>query len=874
MERTYIKDLKKNHNSKMSSTIGKSSNSQDQTLGSSQNSGNADKQGTQSGHPKLSTQQSLTADNQGTQSGHPKLSTQQSLTADNLESEDSFASGDNSGENPFNMDGTEYDQDPRLVNIHQYFPALENDFPRAVSGRLGEEQQVLKAIAEEDSDATLRVDSSGLSKEHDTQNPLDQPEGSSGTDTQTSLQQSKPKEDSLGVKRSDEEGSDEEGSDEAGAVPPTTGAGDTDGGALAHDAQPQTDGLFSTAVDEDTIESARQRNQNLFTTDEWSETKPRTVRLSDIVHARAYEHYERSLQLQSDGLWVDMITAITKAINLKSDEAVFYCLRGEAYIQLCDFQSAILNYKKACLLANTDLRAYDRLTFLFYFQGQCLFDQRLYSEALESFSRAAEMNPSKVVYRIRSISCLAALQRHGECLALINKQVEVDRDNPDLYIMRARLHQMFRNNTLCYYDVSDALALQPKHPEAVQMMKTMEELAKESKNQALQLNIAGKYREALQKISIAIDTNPAVADFHVLRGALHRRLNDFNAAIDDFLLALDKCDHDEDSPVYGNSQRQLLLTYNDFAVECFVKGYYEEALILLNKAIKGEKSERGLYINRGDCFFKQGELTFAMQDYMQALELDISDTAVKVRISVLHNEFGVNAYQDKDYIEAEQRFTLALQYNPHVGQYYMSRSRTRYMLENVTAARQDLVLGLLLDPTNDDVLSIVARLFPGKSVADIINSPIAVTARTFLYDAGPPAALWDPLQHTAPRPMGSESARGGQAQSSAGAAERVEWKPAGSCPPLALCMQENEFNQRLVHEKRKVELDVKDALLNRRSLRHSGARIQPLPPALPHSRYGGQLKNRVPHVASAGAGHEKGAYNWRTFSLGIGLQDS
>ena len=76
-------------------------------------------------------------------------------------------------------------------------------------------------------------------------------------------------------------------------------------------------------------------------------------------------------------------------------------------------------------------------------------------------------------------------------------------------------------------------------------------------------------------------------------------MGDFNAAIDDYLLALDKTDHTESSPTYQDAQRQLLLTYNDFAVECFSKGYYEEAVILLNKAIKGEKQETGLYINRG-----------------------------------------------------------------------------------------------------------------------------------------------------------------------------------------------------------------------------------------------------------------------------------
>ena len=44
-----------------------------------------------------------------------------------------------------------------------------------------------------------------------------------------------------------------------------------------------------------------------------------------------------------------------------------------------------------------------------------------------------------------SMTCLAALHRHGECLALVNKRLKSENDNPDLYIMRARLHEMFRN---------------------------------------------------------------------------------------------------------------------------------------------------------------------------------------------------------------------------------------------------------------------------------------------------------------------------------------------------------------------------------------------------------------------------------------------
>lgn len=49
------------------------------------------------------------------------------------------------------------------------------------------------------------------------------------------------------------------------------------------------------------------------------------------------------------------------------------------------------------------------------------------------------------------------------------------------------------------------------------MMVKMEKRAQDNKREAMQLNLMGKHREALQKISIAIDTDPIIADFHVLR---------------------------------------------------------------------------------------------------------------------------------------------------------------------------------------------------------------------------------------------------------------------------------------------------------------------------------------------------------------------
>ena len=121
--------------------------------------------------------------------------------------------------------------------------------------------------------------------------------------------------------------------------------------------------------------------------------------------------------------------------------------------------------------------------------------------------------------------------------------------------------------------------------------------------QAVILLLENKLEEALRKMSQAIDHDPTVAEFHVLRGSINRRMRQFNNAVDDFLLALDKTDHDESSPIYQSGMRQLILSYNDFGIQCFNRGYFDEAVSLLNKAIRAEKSEKGLYINRGGQHF-------------------------------------------------------------------------------------------------------------------------------------------------------------------------------------------------------------------------------------------------------------------------------
>uniref|UniRef100_A0A8C8RNR0 Tetratricopeptide repeat domain 16 n=1 Tax=Pelusios castaneus TaxID=367368 RepID=A0A8C8RNR0_9SAUR len=431
----------------------------------------------------------------------------------------------------------------------------------------------------------------------------------------------------------------------------------------------------------------------------------------------------------SQGEWEKAVTCYSKAINLDPQQVELYVQKAEAFLQLCDFQSAVLNLRKAHSLSSAKEEYAVRMAFILHLQGQCLFDQEVYWDALESFTRASELQPDNPVYRRRSITCLAALNRFHDCFQMVSEELDQDSKNPDLYILRARLYEHFSQATLCYRDIQEAMALEPQHEAARVLMQRLLRRAQKAKNQAMNKALKGNLKEALLKITFAIENSPFDAGYFIFRGTVHRRLKDFNSAIDDYIKATELCE--EGDAEATEAQRQLLLTYNDFAVHCYTKGFFEEGVLLLNKALKGEKNEKGLYVNRGDCLFRLGELTFALADYQQALELSPMDFSLRRRVGMLLDELGLQEHKERKYQRAVHCFSGAIESNPRQPRYYLHRAKSRLFLQDVMSAKEDVIIALLLDPENE-VLPVVTSLFPGQSIQDIISSKIADVAKTIL----------------------------------------------------------------------------------------------------------------------------------------------
>uniref|UniRef100_A0A8C0XTI0 Tetratricopeptide repeat protein 16 n=1 Tax=Castor canadensis TaxID=51338 RepID=A0A8C0XTI0_CASCN len=207
----------------------------------------------------------------------------------------------------------------------------------------------------------------------------------------------------------------------------------------------------------------------------------------------------------------------SRALCLDPQQVDFYALRAEAFLQLCDFSSAAQNLRRAYDFQPENTKYLERLTFVLYLQGQCLFEQCDFLDALNIFSQASELQPQKPCFRYRCMACLLALKQHQDCLSLISKEVKQGTATADVYILRARIHNFFQKPKHCYHDLRSALVLDPKHPQARVLLQMMVDQAQHAHQDAGILAVQGKLQHALQCINTAIQNNPLDPRFFLFR---------------------------------------------------------------------------------------------------------------------------------------------------------------------------------------------------------------------------------------------------------------------------------------------------------------------------------------------------------------------
>ncbi|KAI6660774.1 Tetratricopeptide repeat protein 16-like [Oopsacas minuta] len=461
-------------------------------------------------------------------------------------------------------------------------------------------------------------------------------------------------------------------------------------------------------------------NASFFITEE---NTPKIQSYQELISQKLNTLSEDADSLIENSEYENALIILNKLVVLDSESYIHYVRRAHCLFHICDFKSAIINMEKALVMQYSD-ELNEKCGFYHFLYAQTLYDQKLYIEAVKEFDKAIQINSKTLIYHVRKLACIWSMSEHNKCLDLINQLLIQYNCDSNLLVLRAVLYYSYGKHTKCFEDVHQTLNIDSNNAIALSLNDKLASAAAHHKEQALSLHMQNKNREALKKINLAIETNPACADFNIFRGVVYRNLHDYSSAADDFLIALNKCNHDQDNPTYWDSNKQLILTYNDFAVHCYKKKFYEEALQLLNKGIESEKNEKGLYMNRGDCYLQLGHYDFARSDYEQALQIDETSSLAKSRLAFVYYSKGNDSFSQSKYSTATEQFSQAIEFAPAITHFYFCRAKSRLVEGKIEESKIDALISLLLSPGIEFDPALRSRLFPdARTPEHLLQSP-------------------------------------------------------------------------------------------------------------------------------------------------------
>lgn len=383
-------------------------------------------------------------------------------------------------------------------------------------------------------------------------------------------------------------------------------------------------------------------------------------------------------------------------------------LRAEMYIKMTDFQSATFNYLKATQLQPRNDEYRQRLCNLYDVRACCLMEAGMHSEAMQPLDEAIKMQPLNPTLRLHRALAYTGMEHHSEAIEELREYEKHDESNPIMFLLRAKLHLVCQQMEAARDDVQHALQLEPEMEEATFFRDNMLQSSNLYCTEAVKLLLLGESEAAVQNLSNAISLNSQDVQLYMRRGVARRAKGELEGAAEDLQIAISMADGS-----YPRAQKLLILTFNDIGVRHFEAGRFEEAIGWFDKAIEANPTLPNFRINRGDCHKQLGHLQLALEDFEAAHGMDTNDWQVKSRLSFLFHQMGVEHFNKAGYQQAVTNFSRAIEYNPRVAHYYVSRANTSILLQDYKVARDDALTALQLQPSNQKAQALLSNLCPG-----------------------------------------------------------------------------------------------------------------------------------------------------------------
>ena len=211
------------------------------------------------------------------------------------------------------------------------------------------------------------------------------------------------------------------------------------------------------------------------------------------------------------------------AIRLKSDSAIAYNNRGNAYSAQGKYNKAVEDYNEAIRLKPNYVEAY-------YNRGNLYAKRGKYEEAIKDYTKAINVNP-KLSGAFNNRGILYGRQgKHEEAMKDYNEAINVDPQNTAPYNNRGLAYDRQEKHEEAIKDYNEAIRLKPDLTEAyynkglvyLNKKKWGEAIKNFNKAIHLQPNLALAYKDRSLAYARIGETEKAKADI-----AMARRLNPF-----------------------------------------------------------------------------------------------------------------------------------------------------------------------------------------------------------------------------------------------------------------------------------------------------------------------------------------------------------
>ncbi len=283
-----------------------------------------------------------------------------------------------------------------------------------------------------------------------------------------------------------------------------------------------------------------------------------------------------------------------EAIAVSPTAPAVYLNRGLAYIYLSRFTNAHADVDKALALLNAVGNDQRQSAVGYQIRGLAFQSQGDLKSAIEAYSKAIELGPSRAAYWNGRGNSYQLSQRRKEAIADYTEAIKLDPRLPHSYINRSSIYRDQKKFNDALRDLDEALKID----------KTIPALFLHRGNVYLD---TGKFDEALNDYNNAISLQPKPEYFYA-RGRLHTMRGNYDLGVNDNTEALRR------DPSNAEAYRNRAVAYSYL-------GKLDLALADLRNAVALKPNSVPLRFNLAIVLFRTGQISAAIDEATKVINI-------------------------------------------------------------------------------------------------------------------------------------------------------------------------------------------------------------------------------------------------------------